>query len=112
MHLHYSPFQAATGLEVVTSDISVPKILKTLKRLVKKDTSKTHNMGSTMSCSEAEKIPGSPNAFISPNSVNAMKDIHKPLAPTGVSRGVVPKSAPAIDHTYRNRNRVGYNDRA
>ena len=111
MHLHYSPFQAATALEVVTSDISVPKIVKTLKRLVKKDTSKTHNMGSTMSCSEAEMIPGSPTAFISPNKIDSMRDIHKPMAATGVRRGVVPTAAPAVDHTYRNRNRVGYGDR-
>lgn len=111
MHLHYSPFQHATGVEVSDNNVNVYKVAKTIQKLTKKDTSKTMNMGSTMSCQEAAMIPGSPTAFISPNSIDSMRDIKMPLAPTGVSRGVVPKSSPAMDTSYRTRNRVGYGDR-
>jgi hypothetical protein len=109
MHLHYSPFQFATAVEVSEGDVSVYKVAKTLKTLTKKDTSKTHNMGSTMSCSDAAKIPGSPNAFISPNPIGAMKDIKMPMASTGIAP--VPKGAQHYDQSYRNRSRVGYGDR-
>jgi hypothetical protein len=57
-------------------------------------------------------IPGTPNAFISPNPVGVMKDLKKPMAPTGVSRGMAPKAAPAIDYTHRNKGREHYGDRA
>ena len=85
MHLHYSPFQWATDVEVVDSDVSVGKVLKTLKALTKKDTSKTHDMGSTMPCSAAAAIPGTPTAFISPNLPGVMKDLKMPMAPVGVA---------------------------
>lgn len=108
MHLHYSPFQFATGVEVSTYDVSASKVVKTLKSLTKKDTSKTHNMGSTMSVEEASRIPGSPNAFISPNPVGTMKDLKMPMAPTGIC---YPASSKPYDDSYRGRNRVHYGDR-
>jgi len=108
-HLHYSPFQFATAVEVSEYDVNAKKVVATLKKLTSKD--KTHDLHSTMSCSEAAMIPGSPNAFISPNPVGVMKDIKKPMAPTGVSKGVAPKSAPAYDHSYRSRGREHYGDR-
>jgi len=110
MHLHYSPFQFATGVEVATNDVSAMKVVKTLKKLTKKDTSKTHDMGSTMSCADADKIPGTPTAFISPNSVGAMKDLCMPMAPTGVR--AAPVMAHHYDDSYRKRGRIGYGDRA
>jgi len=106
-HLHYSPFQFATVEQVSNTDVSVKKVLKTLKKLTRHD--KTHDMGSTMSCAEAEMVPGSPTAFISPNPVGVMKDLKMPLAPVGVAPA--PKAAPAYDHSYRSRGRAGYGDR-
>jgi hypothetical protein len=107
-HLHYSPFQFATVEEVSNTDVSVKKVLKTLKKLTRHD--KTHDMGSTMSCSEAAMVPGSPTAFISPNAIGVMKDLGMPMAPVGVAPA--PKSASAYDHSYRSRNRAGYGDRS
>jgi hypothetical protein len=109
-HLHYSPFQFATGVEVSTYDVSVKKLVKTLKKITSKD--KTHDLGATMSCAAAASIPGSPTAFISPNKIDTMRDIHKPMAPTGVAKGVAPKASPAYDHSYRTRGREHYGDRA
>lgn len=106
-HLHYSPFQFATVEQVSNTDVSAKKVLKTLKKLTRHD--KTHDMGSTMSCSEAEMIPGSPTAFISPNPTGVMKDLKMPMAPVGVAPA--PKAAPAFDHSYRTRGRAGYGDR-
>ena len=70
VHLHYSPFQFATGVQVSES---VKKILKTNARLTKKDKTKAKLIPTTMPCSEAHDIIGSPNAFISPNSVDGMR---------------------------------------
>lgn len=109
MHLHYSPFQFATGVEVSTCDVDAGKVVKTLKKITKKDNSKTRNMNSTMPCAEADSISGTPTAFISPNPVDAMRDIKMTMAPTGAR--VKPPSAPAYDHSYRNRMREGYGDR-
>tara|TARA_R110000868_G_scaffold11188_1_gene54696 strand:- start:66 stop:407 length:342 start_codon:yes stop_codon:yes gene_type:complete len=111
MHLHYSPFQFATAVEVSEGDVNAHKVVSVLKSLTKKDTSKTHNMGSTMSCEDASRIPGSPNAFISPNPVGAMKDIKMPMAPTGVVKMHETKYIQHYDATYRNRSRLGYGDR-
>ena len=112
MHLHYSPFQFATDEQVSEYDVSAKKVVSTLKKMTSKDAKAARNLDCTMSCADAAMIPGSPNAFISPNPVGVMKDLKKPMAPTGVSKGVAPKSAPAIDHSYRNRGREHYGDRA
>jgi len=97
-------------VEVSEYDVSAKKVVATLKKLTKHD--KTHDLGSTMSCSEAAMIPGTPTAFISPNPVGTMRDIKKPMAPTGVAKGMAHKAAPALDHSYRNRGREHYGDRA
>jgi len=107
-HLHYSPFQFATDVQVSNTEVSAKKVVKTLKKLTSKD--KTHDMGSTMSCAEACMVPGSPTAFISPNPVGVMKDLKMPMASVGVCEA--PKAAPAYDHSYRSRGRQGYGDRA
>ena len=70
-HLHYSPFQWATSVEASEHDVSAKKVVKKLKKLTAKD--KLHVK--LMSCEEAHSIPGSPNAFISPNSVDGMRMI-------------------------------------
>jgi len=109
MHLHYSPYQHATGVEVVTYDVSTKKVLKTLEGMTKADRMKTRKMDSVMSCEQASRIPGTPTAFISPNSIGAMKDIHMPMAALG--KMGKPESAPAYDHTHRGKMRQGYGDR-
>ena len=73
VHLHYSPFQFATGDQVLEHDVSTKKILKTNARLTKKDATKAKLIPTTMPCSEAHQIIGTPNAFISPNSVDGMR---------------------------------------
>jgi hypothetical protein len=108
MHLHYSPFQFATIEQVSNTDVNVKKVARTLKKLTKSD--KTHDMHSTMSCSEAATIPGTPTAFISPNAPGTMKDLKLPMAPVGVAPA--PQAAPAYDHSHRTRSRQGYGDRA
>jgi hypothetical protein len=110
MHLHYSPFQFATAEEVADCDVSATKVVKTLKKLTAKDTSKTHDMKSTMPCASASMIPGTPNAFISPNPVGVMKDIKMPMAPTGVVKPMAEQRG--YDHSYRTRGRAEYGDRS
>ena len=107
MHLHYSPFQFATDVEVSTGDVSAKKVVKVLKALTKSD--KTHDMHSTMSCDAAASIPGSPTAFISPNPVGTMKDLKAPIAPALVRHAS--SAAPHYDQEYRSRGRLGYGDR-
>jgi hypothetical protein len=75
-HHHYSPFQFATGVQVADDDVSVKKVLKTLKKLTRKDAAKARAIPTTMTREEAHMIPGSPNAFISPNGVDQMRTIH------------------------------------
>jgi hypothetical protein len=109
MHLHYSPFQFATDVEASENEVNAMKVAKTLKVLTKKDTSKTKDMGSTMPCSAAAAIPGTPTAFISPNEVGVMKDIKMPMAPLGCAPA--PMAAAHYDHSYRSRGRMAYGDR-
>ena len=109
MHLHYSPYQHATSEQVSNEEVSTKKVLKTLEGMTKADRMKTMRMSSVMTCEQACRIPGSPTAFISPNSIGAMKDIHMPMAAVG--RPAKPLSAPAYDHGHRGKMRQGYGDR-
>jgi len=109
MHLHYSPYQHATGVQVSEEHVNQVKIVKTLEGLTKADRMKTHNMASTMSCEQAARIPGTPTAFISPNLPGVMRDIKMPIAPI-----VMPgksETASGLDDGYRSRMRQGYGDR-
>jgi len=112
MHLHYSPFQFATAVQVSDYDISAKKIVSTNNKLTSKDTKKVHNLDSTMSCSDASMITGSPNAFISPNPVGTMKDMKMTMAPVGLCPARASKtSASHYSEEHRMRGRVGYGDR-
>lgn len=75
-HMHYSPFQWATGLQASEKDVNVKKVLKKLGKIIKKDAAKAKAIPTTMSREEAHMIPGTPTAFISPNGVDAMRTIH------------------------------------
>jgi hypothetical protein len=73
VHTHYSPFQFATSNEVQTGDLMPgKKVVKVLKRLTARDKLPKPAL---MSCDEAKSIPGTPQAFISSNSVDAMRTI-------------------------------------
>jgi hypothetical protein len=76
MHTHYSPFQFATGVQVSESKVSVKNTINTLKKLTRNDMMKAKMIPTTMTRSQAHSIPGSPTAFISPNSVDSMRTIH------------------------------------
>ena len=111
-HLHYSPFQAATSLEVATYHVNAEKVVKTLEGLTKKDRLASKNMGCTLPVEQAARIPGSPTAFISPNGIDSMRDIKMPMAAQGLySASKASNLVPAYDHSYRNRMRQGYGDR-
>lgn len=76
-HQHYSPYQWATGVQVSNDDVNVFKIRKVQSKLTAKDTAKAKVIPTTMPVDQAHAVifAKSPNAFISPNSVGAMKDI-------------------------------------
>lgn len=69
VHLHYSPFQFATEEQAATNDVNVKKVVSKLTRMTAKD----KLAPKLMSCEEARSIPGTPTAFISPNSVDVMR---------------------------------------
>lgn len=75
VHHHYSPFQFATGVQVSEGKVSVKKVLKTLKKLTARDAARAKAIPTTMSRDEAHTIPMTPNAFISPNSMDGMRSI-------------------------------------
>jgi len=69
MHLHYSPYQFATAEQAATNNVDVKKVLKTLKRKTAGD----KLTPKLMTRDEAHSIPGTPTAFISPNSPDVMR---------------------------------------
>ena len=71
VHLHYSPFQFATEVQACEHNVNAKKTAKTLKRMTVRD----KLVPKLMSCMEAKEIPGSPNAFISPNAPDVMRSI-------------------------------------
>ena len=70
-HMHYSPFQFATSVQAAENDVNVKKVISTLKRKTAKD----KITPKLMTREEAHTIPGTPTAFISPNSVDVMRSI-------------------------------------
>jgi hypothetical protein len=70
-HMHYSPFQFATEVQASENDVNVKKVVSTLKRKTASD----KITPKLMTREEAHSIPGTPNAFISPNSVDVMRTI-------------------------------------
>lgn len=80
MHTHYSPFQFATGVQVSENKVSVRNTINTLQKLTRNDMMKARMIPTTMTRAQAHSIPGSPTAFISPNSVDSMRTIHSVFA--------------------------------
>lgn len=71
VHTHYSPFQFATEKQAAENNVSVKAVVAPAKKLIRKVPAP-----SLMSCADARSITGSPNAFISPNSVDVMRTVH------------------------------------
>ena len=73
VHMHYSPYQFATNVGIEGNDLqSGKKVRKVTKRLTARDKLPKPAL---LSCEEAKMIPGTPNAFISPNSTDVMRMI-------------------------------------
>ena len=75
-HLHFSPFQFATDAQLAVSAANKKQVVKERKHLLsalQERKAKTHDLGSTMSCSEAHEVSSLPNAFISPNLPDVMR---------------------------------------
>jgi hypothetical protein len=71
--MHYSPYQFATNVGIEGDDLqSGKKVRKVTKRLTARDKLPKPAL---LSCEEAKMIPGTPNAFISPNSTDVMRMI-------------------------------------
>jgi hypothetical protein len=73
MHLHYSPFQFATAEQVAEPKKQVVKEKKYMVKVHNERKTATRNLGSTMTCVEAHEVSSLPNAFISPNLPDVMR---------------------------------------
>jgi len=72
VHLHYSPFQFATEEQAATHNVGVKKVVAKLNKMTARDKLSPK----LMSREEALSIPGTPTAFISPNTVDVMRTAH------------------------------------
>jgi len=72
VHLHYSPFQFATEEQAATHNVGVKKVVAKLNKMTARD----KLAPKLMSREEALSIPGTPTAFISPNTVDVMRTAH------------------------------------
>jgi hypothetical protein len=73
VHTHYSPFQFATGAQLAEPKKQVVKEKKYLMKAHAERKTATRNLGATMSCAEAHEVSSLPNAFISPNLPDVMR---------------------------------------
>ena len=73
MHLHYSPFQFATAEQVAEPKKQVVKEKKYLQQSVAERKNKTKDLGCTMPSMVAKEVSSLPNAFISPNNPDVMR---------------------------------------
>ena len=72
-HLHYSAFQFATGAQLAEPKKQVVKEKKYLLKAHSERKAATRNLGATMTCMEAHEVSSLPNAFISPNLPDVMR---------------------------------------
>jgi len=70
-HLHYSPFQFATTEQASENKVETKKVVSTLRRKTAGD----KIVPKLMTREEAHSIPGTPTAFISPNSLDVMRTV-------------------------------------
>ena len=74
-HLHYSPFQWSTAEQTILPKKEVMKEKSLLVTSIADRKRKTRNLNSTIPLGIARSVSSHPNAFISPNSVDVMRDI-------------------------------------
>lgn len=74
-HSHYSPYQFATAEQTAEPKKQVVAEKKQLLSVNQARHTKTRNLGSTMPHSMAMSASSTPNAFISPNAPDAMRQI-------------------------------------
>lgn len=75
-HQHYSPYQFSTGMQMAHSGSDKKKVVREKKYVVAAHAERkrlTHNLGSTMPLAVAHEICSLPNAFISPNLPDTMR---------------------------------------
>jgi len=72
-HLHFSPFQFATVEQVAEPKKQVVKEKKYLQQVAVERKNKTKDLGCTMPRMVAKEISSLPNAFISPNKPDVMR---------------------------------------
>lgn len=74
---HYSPYQFATGVQVSEGEVDAYRIKRIQTKLTAKDTAKAKAIPTTMTREQAHAVifASAPNAFISPNSVDGMRQI-------------------------------------
>jgi len=77
VHHHYSPYQFATSEQVSEGDVDALRIKRIQTKLTAKDTAKARAIPTTMTREQAHAaiFARSPNAFISPNSIDGMRQI-------------------------------------
>ena len=73
VHTHYSAFQFATGAQLAEPKKQVVKEKKYLVNAAAERKARTRDLGCTMSCTEAHEASSMPNAFISPNKPDVMR---------------------------------------
>ena len=72
-HLHYSPYQFSTGAQLAEPKKQVIKEKKYLLKAHSERKTATRNLGSTITCAEAHEVSSLPNAYISPNLPDVMR---------------------------------------
>ena len=73
VHTHYSPFQFSTAEQLAEPKKQVVKEKKYAMKSYNERKSMTRNLGATMTCAEAHEVSSLPNAYISPNSPDVMR---------------------------------------
>jgi hypothetical protein len=73
MHLHYSPFQLSTPEQMAEPKKQVMKEKKHYMAACEERKRATHDLGATMPLSVAHEACSLPNAFISPNLPDVMR---------------------------------------
>jgi hypothetical protein len=73
MHLHYSPYQFSSSEQLAEPKKQIVKEKKFLMKSIAERKSATRNLGCTMTRDEAHEVCSLPNAFISPNLPDVMR---------------------------------------
>lgn len=75
-HQHYSPFQFSSATQMAQDHSKVVKEKKHARAAHVELKNKTRNMRSTMPLAVAQEACSLPNAFISPNKPDVMRQAH------------------------------------